>query len=141
MEKKISDWLNNELNGTPYFLVDIAVSGSGTSIHVSIDGDDGVDIDKCIEINRFLNNKLETEGISAGLQVSSPGVDRPLRLIRQYRKNVGRKLQVEIKNDDQVEGKLAYADFEKIILSKKRKKGIDQVDILLEDIRKATVSI
>lgn len=81
------------------FLVDLVVSSAKNSqkVLVHLDGDEGVNIDTCAEISRQLGNILEEEDLFSGsftLEVSSPGLDLPLKLQRQYHKNIGRNIKV-----------------------------------------------
>ncbi|HXB07215.1 MAG TPA: hypothetical protein VNW04_08870, partial [Puia sp.] len=78
------------LTGEPgYFLVDIRIKPTN-NIRVYIDGDQGISIEKCVQYNRALYKKLEELGIfpdgDFSLEVSSPGLDEPLKLHRQYKK-------------------------------------------------------
>jgi ribosome maturation factor RimP len=81
------------------FLVDLAVKGErgGKLVQAFIDTDPGIAIEACAEISRELAQELDRAEIIQGsyrLEVSSPGIDKPLRLLRQYRKNVGRLFRV-----------------------------------------------
>jgi ribosome maturation factor RimP len=84
------------------FLVDLTVTGvSGNQrVLVLIDGEAGLPIESCSLISRKLSNRIEEEDLIDGafnLEVSSPGIDRPLSLPRQYKKNIGRKLKVNFR--------------------------------------------
>lgn len=87
------------LQGTPWFVVDLEVRGhKGTRvIELYVDGDDGIGHDDLATISRELGFLMEVEDVVAGghkLNVSSPGIKRPLTHKRQYPKNVGRTLRV-----------------------------------------------
>jgi ribosome maturation factor RimP len=82
------------------FLVDVIIKGNqgNQKILVLIDGDEGITIDTCATISRSLGKRLEEEDLIDGkylLEVSSPGLDHPISLRRQYEKNVGRKVSIE----------------------------------------------
>jgi ribosome maturation factor RimP len=79
------------------FVVDIDVK-PGNKISVLIDSNQGVSIDQCVEISRLIEHSLDRETEDFELQVSSPGLDQPFRVIQQYEKNLGREIEV-IKND------------------------------------------
>ena len=83
------------------FLVELKVS-PGNNLKVFLDADKGVTIDTCISINRALYKKIEEDDLfpngDFSLEVSSPGVDEPLKLHRQYKKNIGRNVEV-VMND------------------------------------------
>ena len=93
-----------------YFLVEIRIKPTN-NVKVFIDGDNGISIEKCVSINRALYKRIEESGMfpdgDFSLEVSSPGLDEPLKLYRQYQKNVGRKVEVLLKDGVKVEGKLA----------------------------------
>ncbi len=79
-------------NESGYFLVDVRIKPTN-NVKVFIDGDQGISIEKCVQYNRALYKKLEeSEFFPTGdfsLEVSSPGLDEPLKLLRQYKKNIG----------------------------------------------------
>jgi ribosome maturation factor RimP len=106
----IGKMINELLQDNPdYFLVDITIK-PGNSIQVLLDSDSGLSIEKCVRYNRALYKKIEEAALypegDFALEVSSPGLDEPLKLHRQYSKNIGR--QVEITTNEGVikEGKL-----------------------------------
>ena len=76
------------------FLLDYNVSDQN-EIKIVIDGDRYVNVEDCKSINHLLEKKIDDEEIDASVQVTSPGVDRPLEDRRQFRKNIGRKFTVE----------------------------------------------
>ena len=82
-----------------YFIVKISIRPIN-NISVFIDGDNGVTIEKCVQLNRALYKKIVETGVCKdgefSLEVSSPGVDEPLLLPRQFVKNIGRNVEVEM---------------------------------------------
>ena len=87
-------------------LVDIELKGrSGSqvlSIYVDIDG--GISLDQCVDLSRQISDLLDTRNLFAGryrLEVSSPGVDRPLKTVRDFTRNLGRKVKVISKDKDE----------------------------------------
>ncbi len=109
-----------------YFLVSVNIRPIN-NISVFIDGDEGVTIEKCVKINRMLYKQIvENELLADGefsLEVSSPGVDEPLKLKRQYIKNIGRFLEIDTIEGNHLEGKLLLADESVIELEEERGKG------------------
>ncbi|RTL57487.1 MAG: ribosome assembly cofactor RimP [Sphingobacteriales bacterium] len=91
------------------FLVEIKVKPTN-NVKVFIDADSGISIEKCISVNRALYKKMEESGLfpngDFSLEVSSPGLDEPLKLFRQYKKNIGRSVEVITKDGQRKEGKL-----------------------------------
>lgn len=90
------------------FIVDLKV-GADNKIIVLADKDTGLTLQDCKMINRYIENSLGEEHDYA-IEVSSPGVDMPLQLPRQYKKHVGRTLQVTKTNDTVIEAKLMDCD-------------------------------
>ena len=91
------------------FLVSVSIKPTN-NIKVYLDADAGLNIDKCVKINRAMYRTMEEEGWYAdgnfSLEVSSPGIDEPLKLIRQYKKNIGRNVGVTMMDETKQEGKL-----------------------------------
>jgi ribosome maturation factor RimP len=116
---------------------------------VFLDGDTGLPIEKCVYFNRKLYKMIEEAGIypegEFSLEVSSPGIDEPLKLIRQYQKNIGRTIQVVFTDDSIKEGVLetvAEADIMIQCTSGKGKKAVtEQVLIPFSNIKSTTVQI
>jgi ribosome maturation factor RimP len=102
----IRSYLEEELTRSGKFLVDVTVS-TGNKIVVYIDSLKGVTLDECILVNRFLESKLDREVEDFELEVSSPGLDKPLKLPVQYEKNLGRMLDVVKTDGNKISGKLA----------------------------------
>lgn len=97
------------------FLIDLNITNDN-KISVVIDGDSGVSVNDCIAVSRKIEHNLDREEEDFSLEVSSAGVSEPLRLERQYRKNLGRKLQVTTKNE-KIEATLTEVDQEGIKLN------------------------
>ena len=87
------------------FLVEIrtSVERGSTRIQAFIDTDTGVTIDQCATVSRALAASIDAAGLMTGinyqLEVSSPGLEQPLKLLRQYRKNLGRRFRVRFSTD------------------------------------------
>lgn len=131
-----------------YFLVRVHVRPIN-NISVYVDGDAGVTIEKCVQLNRALYKQIVEEGVCKdgefALEVSSPGVDEPLLLFRQYVKNIGRILEVETTDGRSFEGLLINADEKGIEVEEKKGKGkkmeVLKHYVLFEAIRSAIVKI
>jgi len=103
------------------FLVDVVIKGNSGNqkVLVFIDGDHGISIDNCGKVGRAIGSHLEENDSIDGkytLEVSSPGLDFPLKLTRQYQKNVGRQLEVIKLDGSKEEGALDSVNEEEIIL-------------------------
>ena len=131
------------------FLVEVVVSSRNLEkILVIIDGDAGVTIDDCTQISREMSAKLDEMNFGADryvFEVSTPGLDHPLKLKRQFQKNVGRGLKVHRKDKSIELGKLDTVDDEKIGLKQEIKEGkiIAEKLVLIpfEDIERAFVMV
>jgi ribosome maturation factor RimP len=100
------------------FLLDINLSAK-QKVEVFIDSDTGIDFEICRIISRFLETRLDENkwlGESYTLEVSSPGVSRPLILPRQYKKHIGRKLVLTFEDNSQVEGIMKEVDDEGVFM-------------------------
>jgi len=99
----------------------------GNNIKVFVDGDNGVPIDKLVQYNRVLYKKIEEIGLFPGgdfaLEVSSPGLDEPLKMERQYVKNIGRLVEVITKEGQKKEGKLVSVNEKEIAVEEEKGKG------------------
>ncbi len=148
----ILSFIEESLFDTDCFLVNFNVKPTN-NYKVYIDSDSGFSLDKSIKINRFLRKKIEDANIhpdgNFSLEVSSPGVDVPLVLVRQYKKNIGRTIEIDFIDKDRksVKGELLNVEdnhiYIKPILSKKNKKNlpIEIVNISFDEIKKAQVCI
>lgn len=131
------------------FLIDLAVSDA-FKISVGLDGDTGVALQDCIDISRAIENNLDREEQDFSLEVASVGVGSPLKLVRQYKKNIGRTLIVTT-NTEKIEAELVEANDVFIILSwearepKKIGKGKETVQkeqqIPYTEIKEAIVTV
>lgn len=105
MRKKVENLLNEALAEKPsLFLIDLSIS-EVNQIRVIIDGDAGVSVQDCIDVSRAIEHNLDREEEDFSLEVHSAGVSEPLSIVRQYKKNLGRSLQVKTENDT-IEGEL-----------------------------------
>ena len=149
-KEKVSGLLEEGLLEKPtLFLIDLTITES-FKIIVTLDGDNGVALQDCIDISRSIDNNLDREEHDFSLEVASSGVSSPLKHIRQYKKNVGRILQVETDSVN-IEAKLVEANDDFIVMEwearepKKIGKGKETVqkreEIPYSEIKKAIVII
>jgi ribosome maturation factor RimP len=96
---KLQDLIESVMNKKDdLFLLDYDISNEN-DIKLIIDGDRPVNIDDCKNVNRAIEKHLDELDIDASVQVTSPGVDEPLKVKRQYLKNIGRKLSVKTRDE------------------------------------------
>ena len=130
------------------FLVETRVKPTN-NIKVFLDGDQGVSIEKLVQYNRRLYRDLEENNIfpngDFSLEVSSPGLDEPLKMHRQYLKNIGRYVEVTDKEGAQKVGKLLSATDHEIVVEEERgknkKKEFVQHTIPFDDIKTTKIQI
>lgn len=110
LRSKVENLLADALDQNPsLFLIDLKV-GADNSIRVILDGDHGVSLKDCMSISRAIEHKLDREEEDFSLEVASAGVGTPLQGQRQYAKNIGRKLEVELSQGAPIKGILVAAD-------------------------------
>lgn len=135
---------NEALEGTENYLIEVKVS-SRNKIIVLIDSDHSLAIKDCVAVSRYIEHSLDREKEDFELEVSSPGIDQPFRHKRQYKKNVGRNLEVKLENDQTIKGLLVSADDNSIFIQpekpKKQKTPMEQVSIQLDQIKEAKLII
>ncbi len=138
-----------------YFLVDLRIKPVN-NIKVFLDGDDGITIEKCVRINRKLYKLVEEAAIyPAGdfsLEVSSAGLDEPLKSLRQFKKNIGRQIEVQFLDGSLKEGVLTQVTEEGIELEvatgkpsngkhQTKKKDISSHSFLFNNIKSTKIQI
>lgn len=101
---KIVDLVNEKL-ADDQFLVDVNISG-GNDIHIMVDSDSGISINQIVEISRFVENNLDREAEDFELSVYSAGLSEPFKLIRQYKKNQDKEIEVLLTNGQKLNGLL-----------------------------------
>ena len=130
------------------FPVEIKISPAN-DIKVFLDADDGITIEKCTSINKALYKYIEESELFPGgnfsLEVSSPGVDESLKLFRQYKKNIGRRIEVLMNDGTKAEGKLLNINDDEIVIEDKTGKGnkttVKTTTILFNQIKHTKVLI
>lgn len=149
-KEKINTLLAEALLEKPsVFLIDLTITDAFKVI-VNLDGDNGVALQDCIDISRAIDNNIDREEQDFSLEVASVGVGSPLKMVRQYKKNVGRTLIVKLATET-IEAELVEANDNFIILSwkarepKKLGKGKETVqkrqEIPYTEIKEAIVTV
>lgn len=106
------------------FIVELSVK-PGNKIEILVDRDSGLALEDCLSVSRHVEGNLDRELEDYSLDVSSPGVGKPLRLKRQYVKNVGRTVNVKRTDGTIVEGVLVSSDEEKIVVHTRTKEEVE----------------
>ncbi len=146
--EQIENFLSRFTESGDVFLVELKMA-PGNQVTVLLDADNGITIEKCTVINKALYKYLEESGLfddgNFSLEVSSPGLGKPLKLHRQYKNNIGRKVEVELNNGTKLEGTLTHVNEEDITIEEKQGKGkkitMKTTTILFNQIKHTTVLI
>ncbi|WP_396211035.1 ribosome assembly cofactor RimP [Flavobacterium sp.] len=149
-KEKVFSLLEEGLQEKPsIFLIDLTITDS-YKIIITLDGDKGVQLQDCIDISRIIENNLDREEQDFSLEVASVGVGSPLKIVRQYIKNIGRKLIVKLATET-IEAELVEVTDNFITLSwqarepKKIGKGKETVqkrqEIPFSEIKEAVVTV
>ena len=109
-------YVEEGLQGTDYFVVDVTVQ-PGNTIVVEIDNREGVDIDRCVELSRFIESKLDRDTEDFELEVGSAGLTSPFKVLGQYRKNRGNEVEVLTKGGVKLSGVLKDAGEERFTVT------------------------
>ncbi|ASK31557.1 ribosome assembly cofactor RimP [Chryseobacterium sp. T16E-39] len=149
--KRIEELLNEFLETRKdLFLTDLKIS-AGDDITVILDGDNGVSLQDCLDASRAIEFNMDREEHDFSLQVMSAGLSEPLSTPRQFKKNIGREIEILLEDSSKIEGELSKVDEEKITLVLRYRKpkdiGKGKVDVEEEkeipysEIKKALVVI
>jgi ribosome maturation factor RimP len=112
--ERIIELVKGKLNGN-MFLVDVMVNPSNV-IHIEVDNHDGLTIDQCAELNRYIESQLDRNAEDFELQVSSPGIGHYFKVNEQFRRNVGRELEIITAGNNLYQGRLNDAGESGIVL-------------------------
>ena len=129
IERLLSDALDEIFKDDEFsdcFLIEILISGS--KVEVYIDSDEGLTLSKCQRISRKLERLIEDNSWMPDkytLEVSSPGIDRPLKLHRQYKKNIGRTVDVKLISGERLKGTLEGVNDETILIKSEDNKDLE----------------
>lgn len=123
LTRKLSELLENEPS---LFVVDLYIK-PGNIIKIFVDGDQGISVSQLAFLNRSLYKWTEEAGIfpngDFSMELSSPGLDEPLKQHRQYIKNIGRPVEVVLKNGIKKEGKLTLVNDLDFVIEEEKGKG------------------
>lgn len=150
--EKIQELLNPYLEDGKYFVVDLTLSASkhNPTLTLLLDCDEGISIEEVAKISRKLGNDIEEGGVfetAYQLEVSSPGVDTPLKNQRQYQKNIGRTLKITLTDGEKKLGKLVAITetgiefFEEILKGKLKALKKETSTLNFEQIKSAQVQV
>lgn len=147
VESLVSEFLETRKD---LYLVELKIS-AGDDVTVILDGDEGLSLQDCLDASRAVEFNLDREEYDFSLQVMSPGLSEPLTSPRQYKKNIGRELDVLLKNDEKIKGEISSVDEESVTLTlryrrpklvgKGKEDVVEDKKILYTEIKKALIVI
>jgi ribosome maturation factor RimP len=112
----VKEIVEEYLKDSDSYLIDVSVLPNN-KITVEIDSNQSISIEDCILLNKYIESKLDREIEDYELEVGSVGISQPFKVLRQYKKNIGKEVEVLQKNGKKYAGVLKGADEEKIILT------------------------
>lgn len=133
-KNQIVELADQFLENTKLFITNIRIKPVNRIV-VMIDGDEGVKIDDCVALSRFIESKLDREADDFELTVTSAGIGEPLLFTRQYVKNIGRTLQIETTSNQIIDGQLIEANEEAITIETMVKEKINHKNIKKTDVK------
>ena len=132
------------------YLVDLKISAS-SDVTVILDGDESLTLQDCLDASRAIEFNLDREEHDFSLQVMSPGLSEPLKFPRQYKKNIGRDVEVLLMSDEKIQGEITAVDEESVTLTlryrrpklvgKGKEDVVEEKQISYSEIRKALIII
>lgn len=136
-KKELTDFIESRLKDSDCFLVDIKVS-KDNEIQVEIDSDTIVDIDRCVELTREIEEQFDRDEEDYELEVGSAGLTSPFKVKRQYENNIGKEVEVLTISGEKLKGLLKEADDDGFTVEtevKTRKEGSKRPVMVKEDRR------
>ncbi|MDD4591493.1 MAG: ribosome assembly cofactor RimP [Parabacteroides sp.] len=115
----VSRLVEEKLASSDNYLVDVEI-GSDNRIVIEIDNDKSVCIDDCVELSRYLEEHLNRDAEDYELEVGSVGITSPFKKLRQYVKNIGNEIEMQLKSGTKFTGVLKSADENGAIITVKK---------------------
>ena len=136
--------VENFVSGTDFYIVEVKVSPEN-QILVVFDSFEGISIDDCEALNNFIESKLDREQEDYELEVSSPGLTEPFKVLKQYEKNKGNEVEIVTKKGEKFSGILTEVNFDNCTLqteklikpegAKRKIKVTEKIPFRYEDIK------
>jgi ribosome maturation factor RimP len=115
----VSRLVEEKLTSSDNYLVDVEIS-SDNRIVIEIDNDKGVCIDDCVELSHYLEEHLDRDAEDFELEVGSAGITSPFKILRQYVKNIGNDIEMQLKSGVKLTGVLKSADEKGAVITVKK---------------------
>lgn len=150
-KEQITELVLQKLEGTSFFPVDVKVK-PGNKIEVYVDGDNGIGIKDCVAISRHIEANLNRDVEDYSLEVSSPDATKPLTMVRQYHKHIGKEIEIALVDGTTLNGRLTGMEDEtniviesivreKKVIGKGKTNVIKQHQIPLSNIKAAKIKL
>jgi ribosome maturation factor RimP len=147
LKDQISELISPALHKAGYFLEDVNLVNPGQHriVTVIVDGESALNLDQVTVASKLVSELLDEAAFMGEtpftLEVTSPGIDRPLTLPRHFAKNVDRLLKVTKTDGNVVTGRILSNNQDEVTLAVTEKKDVKEVTVALADIKRATVEI
>lgn len=147
--ERLKELIAQSLADQSHFLVDLVVNSKSNPLKITVvlDGDKGISIDDCATVSRTFSALLDEENSleNYALEVTTPGLDQPLKLKRQYVKNIGRDVKIQLKYKKIERGKLVESTEGSIVIEHEvkegKKKEIKKTTFAFEEIERTLVEV
>ena len=122
---EIIDAIDSEIVARGLYIIEVTVS-KDNDVEVTIESEEGkVELEDCVAISRFFETKFDRETEDYSLTVTSAGLDQPFKVLKQFVKAVGKKVEVQLKGGKKMVAVLEAADEESIILKYSQKEAVE----------------
>ncbi len=121
---RVREIAETQMEGTDLFVIEVRVSPAN-EIGVTVDSDTQVGIDRCVELSRSIEGALDREQEDFELTVMSAGIGQPLKMLRQYRKLIGRPVEVILKDGGKIVGNLTDASEDSIVVEYEERVAVE----------------
>ena len=122
---EIIDAIDSEIVARGLYIIEVTVS-KDNDVEVTIESEEGkVELEDCVAISRFFETKFDRETEDYSLIVTSAGLDQPFKVLKQFVKAVGKKVEVQLKGGKKMVAVLEAADEESITLKYSQKEAVE----------------
>ena len=122
---EIIDAIGSEIVARGLYIIEVTVS-KDNDVEVTIESEEGkVELEDCVAISRFFETKFDRETEDYSLTVTSAGLDQPFKVLKQFVKAVGKKVEVQLKGGKKMVAVLEAADEESITLRYSQKEAVE----------------
>ena len=115
LKETVNQLVNEYLSTTDYYLVDLRITNDSRII-IEIDSFDGVSIDFCVALSKFVEGNFDREVEDFELEVSSAGLTEPFKVVKQYEKNIGNEVEVLVKDGRKFSGELIQVNEDSFVI-------------------------